>query len=289
MEQAASRTAVLVCQGRAAADGRLAVGEFSDPVAIELLDDAERVVVDLVREESPPETFAAKTEYGMILGVSEIMVPRTIAIDEAIRTHGAPQVVLLGAGLDSRAWRMDELADATVLEVDHPASQLDKRRRIGDRPPVCGRLVSVPVDFRQDDLSTALAGAGHHADRPTTWVWEGVVPYLTRDAMMSTLAAVADSSAPGSRLVVNYQAPSLFAKAGRVLSSVIMLLARRTNPMAGEPWRSLWSVDQMRDALQSEGFRVLSDHDLYELRGELEVTGMSAGSMRNGRVVVAER
>jgi methyltransferase (TIGR00027 family) len=289
MEQAASRTALLVCQGRAAADGLLATGRFSDPVAIELLDDAERVPVDQVRARSQPDGFAAKTEYGMLLGVSEIMVPRTIAIDDAIRTHQAPQVVMLGAGLDTRAWRMDELADSTVFEVDHPASQEDKRRRIGDRLPVCDRLVHVPVDFRRDDLSVALADAGHRSSEPTTWVWEGVVPYLTRDAMTSTLEAVAECSAPGSRLVVNYQAPSLVATVGRLLSRIIIRLARRTNPMADEPWRSLWTADQMREALESAGFRVLSDSDLYALRGDLEVSGLSAGSMRNGRVVVAER
>ncbi len=289
MEQTASRTAVLVCQGRAAADGFLATDRFSDPVAIELLDDAERVVVDQVRAGSPPDGFAARSEYEMVRGTSEVMVPRTVAIDAAVRASAAPQAVLLGAGLDSRAWRMDALADVTVFEVDHPASQDDKRRRIGDRQPVCGRLVYAPVDFRNDDLPAALADVGHRASEPTTWVWEGVVPYLTRDAMTSTLAAVAECSAPGSRLVVNYQAPSLVATAGRLLNRAIMLLARRTSPMAGEPWRSLWTADQMRQALESAGFHVKSDDDLYALRGDLEVSGLSAGSMRNGRVVVAER
>lgn len=289
MEQTASRTAVLVCQGRAAADGFLATDRFSDPVAIELLDDAERVVVDQVRAGSPPDGFAARSEYEMVRGTSEVMVPRTVAIDDAVRASAAPQAVLLGAGLDSRAWRMDALADVTVFEVDHPASQDDKRRRIGDRQPVCGRLVYAPVDFRNDDLPAALADVGHRASEPTTWVWEGVVPYLTRDAMTSTLAAVAECSAPGSRLVVNYQAPSLVATAGRLLNRAIMLLARRTSPMAGEPWRSLWTADQMRQALESAGFHVKSDDDLYALRGDLEVSGLSAGSMRNGRVVVAER
>ncbi|MGA9101494.1 class I SAM-dependent methyltransferase [Aeromicrobium sp.] len=289
MEQTASRTAVLVCQGRAAADGFLATDRFSDPVAIELLDDAERVVVDQVRAGSPPDGFAARSEYEMVRGTSEVMVPRTVAIDAAVRASAAPQAVLLGAGLDSRAWRMDALADVTVFEVDHPASQDDKRRRIGDRQPVCGRLVYAPVDFRNDDLPAALADVGHRASEPTTWVWEGVVPYLTREAMTSTLAAVAECSAPGSRLVVNYQAPSLVATAGRLLNRAIMLLARRTSPMAGEPWRSLWTADQMRQALESAGFHVKSDDDLYALRGDLEVSGLSAGSMRNGRVVVAER
>jgi methyltransferase (TIGR00027 family) len=280
---------VLVCQGRAAADGRLDTDRFSDPMAIEVLDDDERVVVEQVRAETVPDGFAARTTFEMVRGVSEVMVPRTVAIDEAIRTHGASQVLLLGAGLDTRAWRMRELADATVLEVDHAASQDDKRRRIGDRPPVCGRLVFVTVDFGRDDLPAALAEAGHDRDRPTTWVWEGVVPYLTREEMTSTLAAIAGCSAPGSRLVVNYQAPSLLASAGRLFSGLVMRIARTSNPTSGEPWRSLWSVHQMRAALDFEGFVVQADDDLYDLRGDLEVSGLSAGSMRNGRVVVADR
>ena len=289
MEQTASRTAVLVCQGRAAADGFLATDRFSDPVAIELLDDAERVVVDQVRAGSPPDGFAARSEYEMVRGTSEVMVPRTVAIDAAVRASAAPQAVLLGAGLDSRAWRMDELADVHGVRGRPPGvagrqAPADRRSSAGVRPT---RLR--PVDFRNDDLPAALADVGHRASEPTTWVWEGVVPYLTRDAMTSTLAAVAECSAPGSRLVVNYQAPSLVATAGRLLNRAIMLLARRTSPMAGEPWRSLWTADQMRQALESAGFHVKSDDDLYALRGDLEVSGLSAGSMRNGRVVVAER
>ena len=75
------------------------------------------------------------------------MVPRTISIDEAIRGHAAGQLVLLGAGLDARAWRMPELARAAVFEVDHPASQQDKQRRVGGLAPTAGRVVPVAVDL----------------------------------------------------------------------------------------------------------------------------------------------
>ena len=82
-----------------------------------------------------------------MLATAEVMVPRTVAIDAAVRTADAPQVVVLGAGLDGRAWRMPELATATVYEVDHPASQEDKRDRTARLTPVAGALHLVPVDF----------------------------------------------------------------------------------------------------------------------------------------------
>src|SRR3954470_16461275 len=129
----ASSTAVLVCQGRATAEGRYAVGRFSDPVSAELLDPAERAVVDRVRRGDVPAQAAERMAYEMVRRSGITMVPRTVAIDTVIREHGAPQLVILGAGLDARAWRMPELAQATVFEVDHPASQRDKLRRIGGR------------------------------------------------------------------------------------------------------------------------------------------------------------
>jgi len=132
-ERAASRTAVLVCQGRATADGRYAVGRFSDPVAWHLLDPGERTVVEQARRRQPPEGGPDRMAYELVWRTGILMVPRTLAIDDAVREHGAAQVVVLGAGLDARAWRMPELAQAIVFEVDHPASQRDKQRRLGDR------------------------------------------------------------------------------------------------------------------------------------------------------------
>jgi methyltransferase (TIGR00027 family) len=176
----ASRTAVLVCQGRAAADGRIAVGRFADPVAITMLREGERIPVDWVRAGTPPAGWAERVDYEAVRACAELMVPRTIAIDEAVRARPAPQVVILGAGLDARAWRMKELAGVDVFEVDHPASQQDKRDWIGDQVPLAGSLRYVPVDLTRDRLDAALTEAGHQPSAPTTWIWEGVVPYLHR-------------------------------------------------------------------------------------------------------------
>ena len=130
-ERAASRTAVLVCQGRAVADGRSAVGRFADPVAVRLLRAEERTRVDEVRAGTPPQGWQARTAYESVRACAEVVGPRTVAIDEALRARPTGQLVILGAGLDTRAWRLPELAGTHVGVLDDPASQRDKRPRLG--------------------------------------------------------------------------------------------------------------------------------------------------------------
>ncbi|MFE2373607.1 class I SAM-dependent methyltransferase [Streptomyces sp. NPDC059398] len=306
----ASRTAVLVCQGRAAADGRTvagggagsrsAEGRFADPVAVRLLRGAERVPVEQVRAGTPPQGWQARTTYESVRACAEVVVPRTVAIDEALRARATGQLVILGAGLDTRAWRLPALSRTDVWEVDHPASQHDKRTRLTEavgpdadedagldedaRLSVLARSVRfTPVDFAVDDLGAALDAAGHDPSAPTTWLWEGVVPYLTRDQVRATVAALAARTALGSVLVVNYQAPSAKAAAGRLLTRVL-----GSSLTAGEPWRSLWKPQRMAALLAEYDLRVVSDDDLLALT---HTPGGPAGgrtSLRSGRVAVAE-
>ncbi|MFS4092240.1 class I SAM-dependent methyltransferase [Streptomyces sp. AF1A] len=296
----ASRTAVLVCQGRAAADGRVATGRFADPVATQLLRAAERVSVDQVRASTPPQGWQARTAYESVRACAEVVVPRTVAIDEVLRARTTGQLVILGAGLDTRAWRLAELAQTDVWEVDHPASQRDKRARLAEaahatrgpeedsrpsaEPPAVARSVRfTPVDFAVDDLGAALDAAGHDPAAPTTWLWEGVVPYLTRDEVRATVAALAARSAPGSVLVVNYQAPSARAAVGRLLARVL-----GSSITSGEPWRSLWRPEQMAAVLAEHGLRVVSDDTLLSLAQQLGGPVPGRTSLKSGRVAVAE-
>lgn len=282
----ASRTAVLVCQGRAAADGRLAPGVFSDPVAVELLTYDERAVVEQVRDEAVPKGWSERLAYEAVRACAEVMVPRTVAIDDALRAHPNPQLVVLGAGLDARGWRMEELAGRDVWEVDHPASQHDKRERLGDREPLA-RLRFTPVDFATDDLGAALGAAGHRADLPTTWLWEGVVPYLTEDQVSATLSAVGALSAAGSALVVNYQAPSRRALVGRLLARIMS--GRGGGPFAirSEPWHTLLTPEQFAALVGGVGFDVRSDENLAAAAGRLALPLGRRGSSTSGRVAVA--
>ncbi|MEV4536373.1 class I SAM-dependent methyltransferase [Asanoa sp. NPDC049518] len=283
----ASRTAVLVCQGRAAAHGLVATERFSDPTALPLLRADEREAVVWVRDGRAPKEWRTRVAYETVKAITELMVPRTVAIDDAVRARPGQQVVILGAGLDGRAWRMPELADVAVFEVDQPASQQDKRSRaavLSGRPPTY-----VPVDFRTDDLSRALAAAGHLGDRPTTWVWEGVVPYLTPAEVEATVGAVAACSARGSRLVVNFQLPVPFLKLGFLLGRALSRSAGQTSVFTREPWRSTWTPAAMAELLARHGFTVTADLNILDVAESLPVPIWHRRSLAQSQVQVADR
>lgn len=281
----ASRTAVLVCQGRAAAHGRIAVGRFDDPTAMPLLRSAERETVQRVRDGAVPGPWPQRVDYETVKANAALMAPRTVVIDDAVRAHPAPQVVILGAGLDGRAWRLPELAGRSVFEVDQPASQGDKRDRAAALPGV--PPVFVPVDFGRDRLGAALADAGHRAGEPTTWIWEGVVPYLTAAEVEDTTGEVAARSAPGSRLIVNYQTST--ARLGRLAVRAMMASTGRASVWTNEPWRSAWTPSAMAGLLARHGFAVARDDDLAGVARTLGMPVSRRRTIGRSRVAVADR
>ncbi|BCB76690.1 class I SAM-dependent methyltransferase [Phytohabitans flavus] len=277
----ASRTAVVMCQSRAAADGRSAVGRFADPVAAHLLSDDERVPVDQVRAGQRPQGWATRVAFESVRATMQMIVPRTVAIDDAVRDQAAPQVVVLGAGLDSRAWRMAELAGVDVFEVDRPPSQADKRARVGGLSAVARSVRFVAVDFAAPGdvgLADALAEAGHQAGMATTWIWEGVIPYLSPTAVAATLDAISVRSAAGSRLIASYQATSVRTRIGWV-----------TSRSWGEPWRSLWRPEQLEGLLHRYGLDVVTDESLLTVAEQIGTSVQNRRSLRDSRVVVAGR
>lgn len=284
----ASRTAVLVCQGRAIADGRLGVGRFSDPLAAELLAPDERELVDRVRAGDVPKGVGARIEYELLSGTAELLAARTVVIDDAVRESVNPQLVILGAGLDSRAWRLPELAGVTVFEVDHPASQALKRERLGVRTTEAD-VHFVPVDFGKDTLGASLTAAGHDATRPTTWIWEGVVSYLTLAEIADTVTEVAKRSAPGSRLIVTYTTPDLVRRYGRRAMELLLSVTGRANPMAREPQRSTWTPERAAALLSEHGFTPTSDIDMVAAAASAGVVGRRERFLTGGRIVVADR
>jgi methyltransferase (TIGR00027 family) len=293
----ASRTAVFVCQGRAAAHGRLAVDRFSDPIAERLLREDELAPVRAVRAATRDDLrirtagATARMSVAAVRAVAQVVVPRTVVIDDALATAvtaaAGTQAVLVGAGLDTRPWRLAALSDVTVFAVDHPASQADARDRASGLIPVARRLVLIPVDLSTSRLDPALASAGHDPAAPTVWVWEGVVPYLARSDVEATVSALADRSAPGSVLVVNYQTPSLVATLGRWVAILVGRLFRVEPFTADEPWRSLWTPSDMAQLLAEHGFTTQRDVDLFQVAQGIGSPTNHSRSLRNGRVAVA--
>jgi methyltransferase (TIGR00027 family) len=285
----ASRTAVLVCQGRAAAHGRIAEGRFADPVAMALLRDSERVAVRRVREGVLPHGWAEPG--GVRDGAGQCRGHR--AADGGHRRcrprPAGAALVVMGAGLDDRAWRMPELGGVDVFEIDHPASQRDKRSRIGDLRPLAESVRFVPVDFTRDRLDAGLASAGHRPEEVTMWIWEGVVPYLSRAEVAATVQAVGSRSAAGSRLIVNYQSPALSAALGRLAARAMTAAARRRSPWADEPRGSSWTPAAMSQLLAGHGFGLNRDDDLLTLAQDLASPVRQRRSLQTGRVATAHR
>jgi methyltransferase (TIGR00027 family) len=279
----------MVCQARAAADGRLAAGRFADPVAVALLREQERTVVRQVRLGQPPSGWRPRMEFESVRATAEVIVPRTVAIDDALRSRLTPQLIVLGAGLDSRAWRMPELAGVDVFEVDHPASQADKRGRLDAMTPRARSVTFVAVDLTSQRLDEALVGAGHRSDVATTWIWEGVVPYLRSRDVVATLRAINVLSAQGSRLIVNYQSPSMGAALGRLAARAMAAVGGGANPWSSEPIRSTWHRRHMDALLARDGFPVVTDDDLLMLARRLDMRINQTTSLRTGRVAVGER
>ena len=144
-----------------------------------------------------------------VFGFVWLMLVRTRFIDElmvrAVR-GGAVQLVILGAGFDTRAHRFGELLkDVAVFEIDYGSTQEYKRRRVaaalGGTP---ANLTYAPIDFATDSLGRVLRTAGFQRDRRTYWICEGVSMYLPEAGMKETLCAIAAESAPGSALLLEY-------------------------------------------------------------------------------------
>jgi methyltransferase (TIGR00027 family) len=194
-------------------------------------------------------------------GLLDHVALRTAAIDAAIReerAQGLPQLVLLGAGLDARAFRMPELAETVVFEVDFPATQAMKQRRAAGLSPTAKELRWAAIDFTRDRLETVLARADHRTDRRTVWLWEGVTMYLPRAAMESTLEVIAERSLPGSSLLVTYATPELT----RVLEGPLAPLEPLVHfgfGVLGEPIRERMTPETARDLLAAHHLRVESD------------------------------
>jgi methyltransferase (TIGR00027 family) len=178
------------------------------------------------------------------LGLSSHLVHRTIFIDEVVRVSPARQLVILGAGLDARAHRLDELRETIVFEVDQPSTQTYKRPRAASLPTCAKEIRYVAVDFEKDDLGERLASAGHDAGAPTIWIWEGVTMYLTREAVAGTLATVRARSTIGSELALTYVSPGIGS-----LAKPVFLAIR-------EPLRWLARPEEMHALAREQGFDV---------------------------------
>lgn len=165
---------------------------------------------------------------------------------------GTRQYVILGAGLDTFAHRSELAGQVRVFEVDHPATQQDKRERLAAAGvPVPGNVTYVPLDFERESLAGGLGAHGFDPSRPSVVAWLGVSMYLTADSVAETLGAIG-GFAPGTQLLMDYMLPGGLrdATARRYADAVASFAAEH-----GEPWRTFFTPEDLTALLSGCGFK----------------------------------
>ena len=248
MEQAIpSRTALRVALRRAAHQLYDAPVVFADPLAVRIL--GETYAEELRQDHMLPER-------AFVVGLRAFLAARSRYAEDRL-SHaveaGVRQYVLLGAGLDTFAYR-NPYTGLRVFEVDHPATQAWKREllaRSSIRVPES--LTFVPVDFEEQSLASQLQAAGFDFDAPAFFAWLGVVPYLTIEAFRATVGFIAERPA-GSGVVLDYGQPrEVLSPLERLAHDVLAARVER----AGEPFRLFFTPAQMAHELAA--FRDIED------------------------------
>ncbi len=218
---------------------------LDDPLAAGLAGPDGTVMMARLRAELPAP--------GLLAFVRWVCVRSRFAEDtaEEAAARGIGQYVILGAGLDSFAWRGDRRATLRVFEVDHPATQAWKRQRLADlglaSPP---HLAFVPADLERQPLRDALAAAGFDASAPAVFSWLGVTMYLRPEAIRATLATVANCAA-GTRIVLTYNQPQVALQG---LGAQVEAVIARVVGDLGEPFVSLFTPGEAEQLLRGHGF-----------------------------------
>jgi methyltransferase (TIGR00027 family) len=280
----ASTTAIFVAWARGLGTGvhepdALAPEVLPMPLALHL-----RASRRWPRAAAPVRWLARAATFGLV----DHIALRTAAIDAAL--HGAvddgiDQLVVLGAGLDGRAWRLPWLRDVDVLEVDHPDTQALKRERTAALPPLSRSVRLVSVDFEREHLGDRLDRGGHVPARRTFWIWEGVTPYLEPEAVDATLRDVADRSAPGSILAMTYATPEVTPVPLPGVREVVALGFRTL----GEPLRALCTPAQTQARLHRFGLQILTDTDQRQWSAGRRLEPTLAIAYRAERLALAKR
>jgi methyltransferase (TIGR00027 family) len=219
---------------------------LDDYLALELAGDEGVSITRRLRDELTAENLLTFSRWMSVRArLAEDVIERAVAA-------GIRQYAILGAGLDSLAYRRPDLLERLrVFEVDHPASQAWKRERLVELGvSLPANLIFAPVDFERQTLRAGLLAAGFDFAAGAVFSWIGVTMYLTLAAIEATLATVA-TCAPDSRIVLTYNPPpSALEDDGRAWHKRMSRLASEM----GEPWISLLTPADAEALLHRCGF-----------------------------------
>ena len=250
---------------------------FTDPLAVRILGaEAEAAVRDA-------ENNPTRRMLRLFIAVRARFAEDALA---AAVGSGVRQLVVLGAGLDTYAYRNAFAESLHVFEVDHPATQAWKRQRLAEAAiPLPHTLTFAPIEFERETLADGLADAGFDPAKQSFFTWLGVVPYLTEQAVFSTLAFIARLPG-GAHVVFDYGNPPSSGSDPDKYAAAQEALATRVASV-GEAFRSHFETDPLRASLMALGFREVEDLGPAQIRERYFANRGGSLSDRGGHIVRA--
>ena len=284
-----SRTALGTAAGRAVESCHFK-GErlFEDPFAREFLPFSYRVIVHLLCLPAIGPALLSLRER-QLPGIMGNLLCRTRFIDDVLGDaikRGIAQLVILGAGLDSRAYRIPGIEQIHVIEVDHPITQEWKKgrlkRMLGMFP---SHVTFVPIDFDRQELSIAMQQADFRADAKTLFIWEGVTQYITPEAADASLRFISSSAGPESEIVFTYIDDRIIDGSLRLEGSERLIANLRRQ---GEPWIFGIAPAELDAYLAARGFELVEEAGASEYRERyLEPLGRGMNIFEGERAALA--
>ena len=252
--QEASNSAAIIAAHRAF-DSAKPVAEriCYDPYAKQFAGPSFTVIGEM---DMPAET-ALELFNALVPGFHEFFLARTRYIDDILKeciADGLEQLVILGAGYDSRAYRFKEIKEqAIVFEVDHPATQQVKMERVKDTfGELPGHVHYIPVDFQKENLADHLSVHGYDRNKKTFFIWEGVTMYIEADAVDAVLDYISSDSGPGSSVIFDFTTPDVIT--GDCERPEAKAWLKRSHEK-GEPLMFGVATNALKDFLAARGFR----------------------------------
>lgn len=257
-ESAPSRTALRVALRRAAHQLLDSPKVLDDPLAIPIVGEA----VAEIHHARARHQSAVATRF------RAFMVARSRYAEDQLAesiSRGATQYVVLGAGLDTSAYRGIALSNVSVFEVDHPNTQVWKKERLAAANiAVPASVCYVSVDFERQELANELQAAGFRLDQKTFVSWLGVVPYLTKEAAAHTFGFIGKLPA-GSGVVFDYAVSR--SSLGFLERLALDALSRRV-ARAGEPFHLFFAPGELEEFLAGLGFHRIEQLTAQEINAK---------------------
>ncbi len=260
-----SRTAEQNAAFRAAESARpLGVRLLNDPYVAQLLSTGLRILASI---SSKPIVGSGLNWFvdARWPGARSSIIARTRLIDEwlcAAMRLGLKQAVLLGAGFDTRAWRLSALAHARVFEVDHPATSAEKLKRLAALGADFAHVRFVPVDFDRQMPADGLLQAGFDPSERAVVIWDGVTNYLQPEAVDAITRWVGGLAAGGQFIFTYIHSGVLDGTMSFEGAAAILRAVRRS----GEPWTFGMHPDRVAHYLEQRGLCLLADLGADEYR-----------------------